>query len=69
MALPRVIVGVERFGVPGRDDEPPSFRMGVDGRDDKTSSGRNLGLVNYTIALLVTPYSPLAVMVYSHSQP
>lgn len=41
-AFPRVVVGVEAFGVPGRDDEPPSFRIvGVDGRDDKASSGRN----------------------------
>ena len=40
-ALARV-VGVGMFGVPGRDEGPPSFRMvGVDGREDKTSSGIN----------------------------
>ena len=45
-ALPRAVVGVGMFGVPGRDEGPPSFRMvGVDGRDDRTSSGRNLSQV------------------------
>ena len=44
-ALPRVVVGVEAFGVPGREIGPPSLRtVGVDGLDNKTSSGRNFAL-------------------------
>lgn len=45
VAFPRFVVGVGMFGVPGRDDEPPSFLIvGVDGRDDETSSGENFAL-------------------------
>lgn len=72
LAFPRVVVDVGMFGVPGRDDGPPSFRMvGVDGREDKMSSGENfhIRLVNHTSVRNQFQKTPLAAMAYSHWQP